>query len=83
VAVLAPSDRGDLNRAARIVAAVSILGPAVAELLHPWILRFPAVGAVVAALEVLWTTYMRQRASGQAPAAPVPPPRPPDDTYLS
>ena len=82
MATLSSTDRTDLNRAARIIAAISVAGPAIAELLHPWILRFPAIGAVVAALEVLWTAYAKQPAD-QPPAATVPAPKPPPDTYLS
>jgi len=64
VATLNSTDRTDLNRAARIIAAISVAGPAIAELLHPWILRFPAIGAVVAALEVLWTAYAKRPTAG-------------------
>lgn len=75
------TDRTDLNRAARLIAGVSLAGPAIAELLHPWILRFPAIGAVVAAVEVLWSTYTKARST---PAASTPPPTPtPGRTYLS
>lgn len=63
---LTSTDRTDLNRAARLITAISIAGPAIAEILHPWILRFPAIGAVVAALEVLWTAYANQH-SGTPP----------------
>lgn len=83
MAILAPSDRTDLNRAARIIGIIALAGPAIAEILHPWIIRFPAIGAVVAAIEVLWSTYTRQRTDQQTPAASIPRPRPPDDTYLS
>lgn len=68
MAALSPTDRTDLNRAARIITAISVAGPAIAELLHPWILRFPAIGAVVAALEVLWTAYAKQRSADTPPA---------------
>lgn len=68
MAVLTSTDRTDLTRAARLITAISIAGPAIAELLHPWILRFPAIGAVVAALEVLWTAYAKQRTAGTPPA---------------
>ena len=68
MAALSSTDRTDLNRAARIIAAISVAGPAIAELLHPWIIRFPAIGAVVAALEVLWTAYAKQHPAGTPPA---------------
>lgn len=73
MATLTTTDRTDLNRAARIIGAISVAGPAIAELLHPWILRFPAIGAVVAALEVLWTAYAKSRTT---PPTPTPPPGP-------
>lgn len=60
MATLTPPDRTDLYRAARIISAVVIAGPALAEIFRPWILRFPAIGAAVAAIEVLWTAYTKQ-----------------------
>lgn len=60
MATLTPPDRTDLNRAARIIGAIVVAGPAIAELFHPWLLRFPALGAVVASIEVLWTAYAKQ-----------------------
>lgn len=81
---ISTADRADLNRAARIITAISIAGPVVAELLHPWIIRFPAIGAIVAALEVLWSTYAkRPSASSQAASIPAQSPPPPSDSYLS
>lgn len=78
------ADRADLNRAARLIAMISAAGPVIAELLHPWILRFPAIGAIVAALEILWSTYAK-RPGTQPPAATIPAQTPPPttDTYLS
>lgn len=67
MATLTPPDRTDLARAARIISAIVIAGPVLAELLHPWLLRFPALGAVVAALEVLWTAYAKQRSAAAPP----------------
>lgn len=68
MAALTSTDRTDLNRAARLITAISIAGPLIAEILHPWIIRFPAIGAVVAAAEVLWTAYSKQRTAGIPPA---------------
>lgn len=78
MAAFTPSDRRDLNRAARIITVISLAGPAIAELLHPWAVRFPAIGAAVAAIEVLWSTYARQRAATADAQIPRPG-LPPDD----
>jgi len=82
VSALTSTDRTDLNRAARLIALITVAGPAIGELLRPWEIRFPAIGAVVAAAEVLWTAYTKQAAE-QPPAATIPAPKPPTDTYLS
>lgn len=80
MAPLPPGDRTDLTRIARIIAAVSIAGPVIAELLHPWIVRFPAIGAAVAIAEYLWTAYARARST--PPIAPIPMQGgPPDDPF--
>lgn len=61
------TDRTDLNRTARLIALITAAGPLIAEILHPWELRFPAIGAVVAAAEFLWTAYAK-RTAGTPPA---------------
>lgn len=69
MATLTAADRTDLNRAARIIGAITVAGPAIAEVLHPWVIRFPAIGAVVAALEVLWSVYAKSSSTPPTPPA--------------
>lgn len=80
VAPAPAGDRADLTRIARIISAVAVAGPLISELLHPWIVRYPAIGAVAALAEHLWTVYTRSRAT--AGGAPIPrPTSPPDDPF--
>lgn len=72
MSALTSTDRTDLNRAARIITLITVAGPLIGELLRPWEIRFPAIGAVVAAAEVLWTVYAKQRTSAGTPPADAP-----------
>lgn len=72
--------RTQLNRWARIAGVITVAGPAIAELIHPWILRYPALGIVVGAVEVLWRSLYPAR-PGTAVLVRFPAPKsPPDDT---
>lgn len=54
MAALAAHRRTQINRWARIAAVITVAGPIISELIHPWVLRYPALGLAVGAIEVAW-----------------------------
>jgi DNA-binding transcriptional LysR family regulator len=78
-----PADhrRTQIARLIRIAAAITAAGPLISELIHPWILRYPAIGIVVGTVEVAWRAlYPAQPATAVLIRVPAPT-SPPDDEY--
>lgn len=63
-----PAGRQQLARLLRVATAVAAAGPPIAELLHPWALRFPAIGVAVGLIEVAWEAARSLLAAAPASA---------------
>ena len=61
MATLTPAAREQLLRVARIFAVALLAQPAIASLAATTLVRYPLVGAVVAAVEVTWHEVTRRR----------------------